>query len=32
MIREAKPFDPILGETFEYVDPKTKLVLIAEQV
>lgn len=30
--RESKPFDPILGETFEYVDTDNNLVLIAEQV
>lgn len=28
----AKPFNPLLGETFEYVDPNTGLKFFAEQV
>jgi hypothetical protein len=30
--RIRKPFNPLLGETFEYIDPKRKFMYLSEQV
>lgn len=30
--RARKPFNPLLGETFEYIDPKRKFMYLSEQV